>query len=160
MCNTNRGLIRPDFIFSYWIVGWFMMWVSFEPYIVNPLFALIMASSYVILTSFTIVSQMDITTLYAACLSNLAIKGIPIVFMCYKMQCNISQREIVFTAFLFIVYNGWLYIHGQTFLTIYTEIYDGLHVGEPVDGVTVLVKWIIQNYFKQLDYLGRTFLYN
>lgn len=159
MSTILSETIRPDFIFSYWIVCWTVIWFwhpASTTKLFNPLFALVAASAFVILSCIATMgvdlrlAKIDRPTILAGILSNLAIKGMPIGIMYYQQQCSsngvvsfIGPDNVGFTVCLFAIYNGWLYVNNETFISVYTKIYDGLLDNHPVDGATAITKWIL-----------------
>jgi len=116
-------VIRPDFIFSYWIFIWFIIYyfISLPPIIkkyTNPLFscwlALIENIFYFIYIS---IKTQNIFIIIYYLVMMLLMKGIPI-YLLSKQKFNIN-----WVAFLivFLVYNIHLFIHKKNIIEIYKD---------------------------------------
>lgn len=129
-------LIRPDFIFSYWVLGWVFCFMCETPInIVNPYFALIIISTYICVTIFIMAGTINWLILCAYIVSNIIIKVFPLLIVPPK----IAFTDVWFTIQLFACYNLWLVINNTSFFAIYTSIYKGLLSDNPVDLATYCV---------------------
>jgi hypothetical protein len=138
-------LINPSFVFSYWIFGWFLLYYAgYTMY--SPFFALICASIFVCCGGAFMVFSIstNYTTFIAGILSNTAIKAVPLLLL-WNQNGWIAplQRDVIITTIAFFVYNIWLGVNGETFVSIYTSIYDGIVANKPRDIATWFTKLII-----------------
>jgi len=104
-------LIRPDFIFSYWIFVWFILYIlgviSFSPkfpFIIGLLENIVLL--FAMLTYGT-----NKTTIMYFVITSVILKMIPIYYL-YNDQIKI--KDILFTVFIFILFSLWLKINNQT----------------------------------------------
>lgn len=110
-------MFRIDFIFSYWIFAWYLLYMA-RITIYSPKLALIIAVieavvSYMLLktaNTFTMVSTLIIVS---------CIKIFPLITLWRE---PIRQRDIWVLFTLFIIYNIWLGVHGETMLGVYKKI--------------------------------------
>ena len=109
---------RPDLIFSYWLVLWFLLYMmKIIPY--NPKYLFITG---VVLASIQVLImlsyQKSFFYIFAFVLANLLIKGIPI-YMIY----NRKTRPIDFCVMLFsvLVYYCWLKMNNKNVKRFFME---------------------------------------
>ena len=110
-------MFRIDFIFSYWIFAWYVLYMA-RITIYSPKLALIIAVieavvSYFLLktaNTFTMVSTLIIVS---------CIKIIPLITLWRE---PIRQKDIWVLFTLFMIYNIWLGVHGETMLGVYKKI--------------------------------------
>ena len=110
-------MFRIDFIFSYWIFAWYLLYMA-RITIYSPKLALIIAVieavvSYLLLktaNTFTMVSTLIIVS---------CIKIIPLITLWRE---PIRQKDIWVLFTLFMIYNIWLGVHGDTMLGVYKKI--------------------------------------
>ena len=110
-------MFRIDFIFSYWIFAWYLLYMA-RITIYSPKLALIIAVieaivSYILLktaNTFTMVSTLIIVS---------CIKIIPLITLWRE---PIRQKDIWVLFTLFMIYNIWLGVHGETMLGVYKKI--------------------------------------
>ena len=110
-------MFRIDFIFSYWIFAWYLLYMA-RITIYSPKLALIIAVieavvSYFLLktaNTFTMVSTLIIVS---------CIKIIPLITLWRE---PIRQKDIWVLFTLFMIYNIWLGVHGETMLGVYKKI--------------------------------------
>ena len=110
-------MFRIDFIFSYWIFAWYLLYMA-RITIYSPKLALIIAVieaivSYLLLktaNTFTMVSTLIIVS---------CIKIIPLITLWRE---PIRQKDIWALFTLFMIYNIWLGVYGETMLGVYKKI--------------------------------------
>jgi hypothetical protein len=121
-------MIRIDFIFSYWIFAWYLLY-TFGVTNFNPKFALI---GGVIENSFLLVLMLY-KSLYWDALLFVFINTILKLYPLYSIwKTSLKIKDIMFTFGLFIVYELWLRINGtntiienkKTIDSILTKKYD------------------------------------
>ena len=115
--------MRLDFIFSYWILIWYLAYVvKFTT--TSPKFALLIGIIENFgLFLFMIYKKTDLDSLLRFGFGNLLIKVIPYYLLRSE---NIKQFDIVVTLFVFALYNAWLYINNETFISIVEKTTDSL----------------------------------
>lgn len=101
-------MIRVDFIFSYWIFAWYILYIlRVTKY--NPKFALIGG----IIENSMLVVLMLYKSLYWDTLLFIFINSILKIYPLYSIwNTSLKWTDIIFTFVLFIVYELWLRING------------------------------------------------
>lgn len=107
--NTNRF----DFVFSYWIFAWFLLywfkWIDFSPKLALLLGVMenlalfvfiILRKSWIFVFSFVVI--------------NLLIKILPL-YLLRKEKINI-HRDLSILIFIFFLYVSWIFINEKTFV--------------------------------------------
>ena len=115
--------MRLDFIFSYWILLWYLAYaIKFTN--ISPKFALIFGTLENIAMFFYITYLgTPIGTLMRFGLTNLLIKIIPL----YLLRGEPIRRvDVLMTLLIFGLYNAWLYVNGETFSRVVAQITDSL----------------------------------
>jgi len=110
-------MFRIDFIFSYWIFAWYLLYMA-RITIYSPKLVLIISVveglfSYMLLK--TANTETRIYMIIIAC----CIKIFPLITLWRE---PIRQKDILAMILLFIIYNVWLGIHGDTMLRVYKKI--------------------------------------
>jgi hypothetical protein len=114
-----QTIIRPDFIFSYWIFVWFILYftsvVTISPkiWIWLALFENIISIFFMLKSKFYYILRFIVI--------NLFIKVIPLYLVWNE---PIRKSDIVYSGFVFVIYNVWLFINGKTVYTIYKMLYN------------------------------------
>ena len=115
--------MRLDFIFSYWILIWYLAYaIKFTN--ISPKFALVVGLvENLIMFSYIAYLGTPVDTLIRFGFANTAIKIIPL----YLLRGEPIQRsDVIMTLLVFGLYNAWLFIHGETFSRIVVRITDSL----------------------------------
>jgi hypothetical protein len=112
-------MVRFDFLFSYWIFAWYLVYIAgWTPY--NPTFALGIA----ILQNLTLLFSMHKTQPYTIFLFILAMflfKILPFISITHRIQ----PKDVLASILLFLGYVGWLCLNGLSPLyplRIYSDI--------------------------------------
>lgn len=115
--------MRLDFIFSYWILIWYLAYaVKFTN--VSPKFALLIGIiENFALFLFMIYKKTDLDSLLRFGFGNLLIKVLPYYLL---RDESIRHSDVVVTLFVFAIYNAWLYINSETFISIVEKTTDSL----------------------------------
>ena len=114
-----QTIIRPDFIFSYWIFVWFILYftsvVTISPkiWIWLALFENIISIFFMLKSKFYYILRFIVI--------NLFIKVVPLYLVWNE---PIRKSDIVYSGFVFVIYNVWLFINGKTVYTIYKMLYN------------------------------------
>ena len=102
--------IRIDFVFSYWIFAWFLLYY-FKITSYNPFFALIIASiENICLLFLMIYYKVNISHIIQFIIINFFIKMLPLI---YLWKSKIILRDIIATFIFFLFYLLWLKINNQ-----------------------------------------------
>ena len=110
-------MFRIDFIFSYWIFAWYLLYMS-RITIYSPKLAFIIAAVEA-LFSFMLLKTANTMTMIYMIIIACCIKIFPLISLWRE---PIRQRDIWALISLFIIYNVWLGIHGETMLRVYKKI--------------------------------------
>ena len=143
--------IRIDFVFSYWIFAWFLLYY-FKITIYNPFFAIIVASiENTILLLLMIYYKVNISHIIQFIIINFFIKVLPLI---YLWGNKIIIRDIIATFIIFLVYLLWLKINNKRDLfEAQTDIYNSLIHGKSetpmMSIIASLRKYIIKD--KKVD---------
>ena len=115
--------MRLDFIFSYWILLWYLAYaVKFTN--LSPKFALLIGIiENLALFAFLIYKRTDIDSFLRFGFGNLLIKVIPFYLLRNEI---IKQSDVIVTLLVFALYNAWLYINNETFISIVEKITNSL----------------------------------
>jgi hypothetical protein len=135
-------MIRIDYVFSYWIFVWFLLYYM-KITIYNPFFALLISLiENIVLLILMIYYGVSIKNIISFVLINLFIKILPII---YLIKSKIKLSDIIATCILFLIYLVWLYINNS--IMIQKEIYDSL-INEKSE--TPIMYWInkLEKYIK------------
>ena len=106
--------VRPDFIFSYWIFLW---WILYELNIttVNPKFIIILGIIHnLILLVFKLYGEQNVLSFI---IINLFIKIIPIITL---LNTQIQYNDIIFSIYLFLIYLLWIAINYKTIISYFS----------------------------------------
>jgi hypothetical protein len=115
--------MRLDFIFSYWILIWYLAYViKFTN--ISPKFALMFGvAENIAMFSYIAYVGTPISILMRFGFANLIIKIIPL----YLLRGEPIRRvDVVMTLLIFGLYNAWLYVNGETFSRVVAQITDSL----------------------------------
>lgn len=110
-------MFRIDFIFSYWIFAWYLLYMA-RITIYSPKLALIIAVIEAVVSYFLLKTANTFTIVCAFIIVS-CIKIIPLITLWRE---PIRQKDIWVLFILFVIYNIWLGIHGETMLGVYKKI--------------------------------------
>lgn len=110
-------MFRIDFIFSYWIFAWYLLYMA-RITVYSPKFGLIIAVIEAII-SFLLIKTADRFTMVSTLIIVSCIKIIPLITLWRE---PIKQIDIWVLFVLFIIYNVWLGLHGETMISLYKKI--------------------------------------
>ncbi len=115
--------MRLDFIFSYWILLWYLAYaIKFTD--INPKFALVFGlAENIIMFSYIAYLGTPADILMRFGMSNLIIKIIPLYLL---RREPIRRVDVIMTLLVFGLYNAWLYVNGETFSRVVAKITDSL----------------------------------
>ena len=119
--NQPLNLFRPDFIFSYWIFVWYILY-ELDIIQYNPKFALSFALTFnIIQIFFMIYCKNSFIIILIFSLVIFLIKGIPL-WRLRKTTYDLSQ--VINAILFFIIYYVWLSIHGLSPYMFYMKVFD------------------------------------
>lgn len=145
----RNNFLRVDFLFSYWIFAWFLLYYSASHSSIaqksavlwiNPKIALYIALIENI-TTVVIIGQkctFDILFKYIAML--LCVKVLPI-YLLRNTKIN-WIRDIVGTIALFVIYLGWLYYNETTLWDVYSRTWRSISRGDNKTPFFAALNWI------------------
>jgi len=113
-------MIRPDFIFSYWIFVWYLLYIS-KIVIYNPKIFLFLGMIEGILIFCILLSKIPLLSVFKYFIIISVIKLIPYFTI---RNHAIYYKDIVFSLFLFVIYHIWLFVNGQNMIGIYENLYN------------------------------------
>jgi len=103
--------MRIDFVFSYWIFVWYILYISRLTNI-NPKFALNFAFIHnIIILLFMIYYGRTVKSVLLFMMMILLLKIIPIYTL---YNTSIKRLDIITTFILLLIYICWLFINGET----------------------------------------------
>jgi hypothetical protein len=131
-------LTRPDYIFSYWIFVWYLLYiVGVKTY--NPKFALIIgtiANLCILLLMLYYNTRTKLIILFIVMMAIL--KLIPLTSI---WSTKIYSTDIIATGILFIIYLGWIHINKKTIFNFTHQTYDlVIHNKNTLPGMTLFTK--------------------
>lgn len=102
-------IIRSDFIFSYWIFAWFLLYF-FNIVKYSPKFVIILGLiENCFLLLFLIIYKSTLYKIIKFIVINTIIKVIPLYLV---WNDKIIKRDIYATIILFLIYLVWIYLNG------------------------------------------------
>jgi hypothetical protein len=140
------GILRPDFLFSYWVLVWFLVYLfldtssssksaknTYTRWIydhINPFIALVIALSENVLTFvYLIFLQLDVSTLLKYFIMMLLIKIGPLYYIMTYSSYRIWESILAFSV-LFAIYLIYLHIQGETVSSVYERTLTAFKMGE------------------------------
>jgi hypothetical protein len=119
--NQSLNLFRPDFIFSYWIFAWYILY-ELDIIKYNPKFALSFALTFnIIQIIFMIYCKNSFIVIFIFSLIVILIKGIPLWRL---RKTTYDLYQVINTFIFFIIYYVWLYINGLSPYMFYMKVFD------------------------------------
>jgi hypothetical protein len=147
---ARSKILRIDFIFSYWIFAWFILyWIvlnlppsatgrAFLQY--NPLFVLIFALFENIGFFILLLWGGYKNSLYFIFIM-FFIKIAPIYILWGRRPIHWT-RDLAATGVLFCAYTGWLYYNKITPLAVYKKIFNYIALGENKTPFIAALQWL------------------
>ena len=111
--------IRSDYVFSYWIFLWFILYLlKLVPY--NPKLIIILGIIEILFTLiYLIVKNASLRKITKFLIINIIIKFIPLLLI-YKDQ--IEKKDIYATVILVLIYAIWMYINNVNVIKVYQKL--------------------------------------
>jgi len=120
-------LIRPDFIFSYWIFAWFLLYF-FKVTTYNPKYLLLLGVLENLMT-IIIGLYFRTSTIYIVYFIFIMIimKVIPL-YISWNNKNNFTslRRDLVASIFIFVLYSLWLHFNGTDVISIQRRIVNSI----------------------------------
>jgi hypothetical protein len=135
-------LQRIDFIFSYWIFSWYLLYIT-NIIEYSPKFVFLLGIiENIILLFFITQNGSTIETIIKFIVINIIIKIVPY----YTIRNDkIKDKDIFVSCLIFIIYNIWLYINNTTIVNIYYKIYNSLINNKENTPGMMIIKYLIKN---------------
>lgn len=130
--QSRDGYVRFDFLFSYWIFAWFLIYYNIDSFNnkyatafkrhVSPLLPLWMALFFNIYELiYVMMLKFDIITFIKYCIMFLTVKALPI-YLLYRKGISIHWiNDIIVTLLVVTVYVFYLYLNNTNPSKIYEE---------------------------------------
>jgi hypothetical protein len=117
--NINNIYIRSDYIFSYWIFLWFILYLlKLVPY--NPKLIIILGIIEILFTLiYLIVKNASLRKITKFIIINIIIKFIPLLLI-YKDP--LMKKDIYATVILVLIYAIWMYINDVNVIKVYQKL--------------------------------------
>ncbi len=115
--------IRPDFIFTYWVIAWYVAYmVKLTSY--NPKWALLTGIILNVTLAIIVIIRSGFTaSVITFLLINLILKGVPL-YTIYKTKTTIN--DIYAVIGLFAIYTLWVNANGTTVVKQNVKIYESI----------------------------------
>jgi hypothetical protein len=134
-------LQRIDFIFSYWIFSWYLLYIT-NIIEYSPKFVFLLGIiENIILLFFITQNGSTIETIIKFIVINIIIKIVPYYTI---INDKIKDKDILVSSLIFIIYNIWLYINNTTIVNIYYKIYNSLINNKENTPGMMMIKYLIK----------------
>jgi len=114
---------RFDFVFSYWIFAWYMLFAAGITTYSPKVFLIISVSVNVLIFLLMLYYKNSLIYILLFVAANFIIKVIPILLI---HHITIKPRDYYAGAGLFVIYNIWLLVNGTSFVEIIKNQYDAV----------------------------------
>jgi len=153
----KHGIIRPDFLFSYWVIMWFLMYYfipvsspgkisSFIKTHFNPLLAIYFAFAENILTLFTLAYRHTPLVILLKYIAMIAIlKGIPL-YLLRKSRVH-WIHDIAVLSGVFLLYLVYLQWNETNLYEIYRRTFTSVRDGKTDTPGFALVEYLYNRLF-------------
>ena len=132
--------MRFDFLFSYWVLFWYILYYFKFVKSYNPKFALILALiENLLILFFMFFYKPKIYTIIYFIIVVFFMKIIPLYIV---WNTCIKMKDIYMTIFLFCIYLIWIYINNITLKKIFNETYDVIRGKKLFPSMTLLYNTI------------------
>ena len=137
-------MIRPDLLFSYWIITWYVLYViNVIKY--NPKFWLIIALLSNLYNLYFLIYFKRYYILFVFTIFIFILKGIPLWTLRHtKLQIN----DIIAGSILFLIYYIWLNYNNETLYSLFHKFYISIRDNTPTSSEFMY----FLNIFKKLSY--------
>jgi len=114
---------RFDFVFSYWIFAWYMLFAAGITTYSPKVFLIISVSVNILIFLLMLYYKNSLIYISLFVAANFIIKIIPLLLIHHN---TIKMRDYYAGAGLFIIYNIWLFVNGTSFIEIMKNQYDAV----------------------------------
>jgi hypothetical protein len=153
----KNGFIRPDFLFSYWIIVWFIVyifldtskssknkWTYWIHSHINPFFALCIALIENLLTFIYMISEnVKVVTLFKYIFMMILIKILPLYYIFRYSYYRIWESILSFIV-IFTIYLIYLHTQEQTVVSVYERTLTAFKSGEDNTPLFILLHYIFR----------------
>lgn len=114
-------MVRVDFIFSYWILFWYLLFML-DIIKINPAFAILCGLiENIIVVMFMIYYNTHFWLLFLFCIMILLLKIIPLFTL---SGIKIKKIDIFFSIVLFLIYLFWITYNNKNVNILFKETYE------------------------------------
>ena len=114
-------MVRVDFIFSYWILFWYLLFML-DIIKINPAFAILCGLiENIIVVMFMIYYNTHFWLLFLFCIMIVLLKIIPLFTL---SGIKIKQIDIFFSIVLFLIYLFWITYNNKNVNILFKETHD------------------------------------
>ena len=120
-------LIRPDFIFSYWIFAWFLLYF-FKVTEYNPKYLLLLGVFENLMTIILgLYYKTSIVYIIYFIFITIVMKIIPL-YLSWNNKNNFTslQKDLIASVSVFVLYSFWLYFNGTDVVSIQRRVVDSI----------------------------------
>jgi hypothetical protein len=134
-------IVSPQYIFSYWIFTWFLIYeVGWTKY--NPFLLLCIGLIANVLTVFSMMYyRNDWVSILVYCFINTFLKVIP-VFLLWGSK--IKSRDFYASIGLFVIYLLFVYVNNK--MDIYFQVVESIQKNQPITPFTGTVKKMLKKW--------------
>lgn len=141
----DKTFIRGDFIFSYWVFAWFVLYYAARYArggalrVPNPFIALCIgvAENAILATAILLNRKWKNFAIFTT--SAIVMKLIPI-WLLWREPIQ-PRRDLFFTAVLFFIYLIWLYIHRRNVVDTNKQVMENVVAGNSNTPLFAFVNW-------------------
>jgi len=136
-------LVRLDFVFSYWIFAWYLLYIS-KITTFNPKFVLLIGLIENLLYLFLMIYfNNSLFKIIIFIIINIFIKIIPFYTL---LNTKYKIKDVIFSFFLFIIYVFWLKINNKLNTNFYkslNEVYKSITENKSIFPLTIYLEKIL-----------------
>lgn len=138
-------MIRFDFVFSYWIFAWFLLY--YYKYVTyNPFLLLILAGiENLVLLSLMIYYKNSLFTILLFIIVNIFIKIIPIYLL---RNTKVTRCDIISYIIVFLIYILWMYVNKKDPIEFQNATFKSIKNNSFDAPITHIVNAITKKIFK------------
>jgi len=122
-------MLRPDYIFSYWIFIWFLLYYFRIIKDYNPIFAIILGIIFNCLQLIGLLFYKNYKKAFYFIIANIFLKIIPFYLIKNK---TIKQKDILFTIFLLIIFIIYSLLFNKNQIKSFTQSLKTKNIDTPL----------------------------
>jgi hypothetical protein len=150
-----NGYVSPDYLFSYWIFAWFLIYYNIDAFhngatafikrYFSPMLALLIALLFnVYEIVYAMYLKFDVLLFSKFAIMILLVKALPI-YLLYRKGASIRWfNDFIALTIVFTIYNLYLYSRGLNPKNVYTETEKSLTNGDNKTPMFYLMDKLIQ----------------